>query len=123
MTSPGARRPSGLLPLLSSEQLSLWHSQAGPTFPVGLGKPSVYPLGRKGVFLLGRGAGPPREICADYITITGLPVEKTHAELGQLEADPGPWGGCSGKLRSTYCLIDDSWLKKGLSTTGTVQRA
>lgn len=111
--------PLGSGALLSSEQLSLWNSQAGPTFPVGLGKPSVYPLGRKGVFFLGRGAGPPREIYADYTAITVLPVEKSDAGLGQLKADLGPGGGISFHI----LMIADSRSKKGLSTTGTVQRA
>lgn len=77
--------PLGSGALLSSEQLSLRNSQAAPTFPAGLGKPRVYPLGQNGVFLLGRGAGPPRQIHTGYIAISGLPVEKTHAQLGHLE--------------------------------------
>ena len=64
------------------------------------------PRAEGGAFGGGDGAGPPREIDADYTAFVGLIMEK--ADAGQLEADPGPRGGYSGESPSMYCLNDDS---------------
>lgn len=52
MTSSGVWHSSDLVPLLSSEQLGLYNSKASPAYPVGLGKPAVYP-GMEGGVLVG----------------------------------------------------------------------